>query len=141
MPFTKIRYYNPDEIEEKLQQFSVDLTRVANMTEEQRKAYANKLAQNAYVFGIEQQGVCTGLVAFYANDPNHHTAYCSLLVGHTRGTVLLVHMEEYVKELGFHEIQLEVSKENTRANNFYEKHNYRKMELETEESIYRSKKL
>lgn len=141
MPFTKIRYYNPDEIEEKLQQFSVDLTRVANMTEVQRKAYANKLAQNAYVFGIEQQGVCTGLVAFYANDPNHHTAYCSLLVGHTRGTVLLVHMEEYVKELGFHEIQLEVSKENTRANNFYEKHNYRKMELETEESIYRSKKL
>lgn len=139
MPYTRIRYYKAEEIQQLLLEFSPLLKRIQNMSGKERMEYANKLAEHAYVFGFEEDGHCKGIVAFYANDPAKHTAYCSLLAGYTMGTVLLVHMEEFVKELGFREIQLEVAKENIKAQAFYEKHQYKKMEYETEESVFRSK--
>jgi len=87
--------------------------------------YCKKLSKNAEIFYLEINNKKIGILAFYANNFESRKAYVSSISifskynGFGFGKKLLDFLEEYLKELKFVEIELEVEISNSKAITFY----------------------
>ena len=87
--------------------------------------YCKKLSKNAEIFYLEINNRKIGILAFYANNFELRKAYISSISifskynGFGFGKKLLDFLEEYLKELKFIEIELEVEISNYKAITFY----------------------
>ena len=85
-----------------------------------------KITDHAMVLKAENlHKDCLGYIAFYANDIQKETAYITLLAvnksyqGKGIGKKLLAMCEDIVKDMNFHNLRLEVHKDNKHAIKFY----------------------
>ncbi|MDD6630865.1 MAG: GNAT family N-acetyltransferase [Faecalibacterium sp.] len=111
-----------------LQSFSVEFCTLSQRVE--LTAYAEKLAQNANVVAMLDDGVCVGMAAIYTNDMNTKTAYISLIgirnkyQGTGLGSQLLDYCASEAQRAGMEKIRLEVDDDNANAQKFYRKHGF-----------------
>lgn len=93
-------------------------------------AYAAKIIEFAERLEAWSDGQLAGLVAVYANDPEHRAAFVTSVSvlptwqGRGLASTLLVACIERVLELGFRRIELEVDVRNMAAKRLYEKHGF-----------------
>ena len=94
------------------------------------RAYAEKIYNNALVFGAMDGDEIIGLAAVYANDLSNQQAYLTYIAlreeysSHGLGTKLLTLCENTARERHMTGMRLEVKKANIRAINFYRKSGY-----------------
>ncbi|MFC5498405.1 GNAT family N-acetyltransferase [Caenimonas terrae] len=87
--------------------------------------YAEKIVKNSTIFSIRESGRLTAFVALYCNDRVTWTAYMSMLCvakGRRKdglATGLVRNGIDYLANLGFLRLRLEVYKNNSAAVNFY----------------------
>ena len=88
--------------------------------------YARKVLRYGNVYVIKSEAGRKGFIIFYANDRNENKAYVSLIAVSKEfrrqkiGTKLLSVCERVSKEMGMNGVRLEVDRDNTKAQKFYE---------------------
>lgn len=98
--------------------------------------YARKLVCHADRFEAWADGLLVGLLAVYCNAPDRQTAFVSsvstLPAWRGRGIAsrLLANCLNHVRNLGFADIELEIGKGDTRAENLYRRHNFVALKVE-----------
>lgn len=92
--------------------------------------YAQKLLLHATRFEAWADGSLVGLVAVYCNGPGRRFAYVTSVSvlpeerGRRIASGLMVRCTEYLRELGFERVELEVDRENEPAIRMYHRHGF-----------------
>lgn len=108
--------------------------------------YVGKMFDNAHIYILKDKSIDIGLCAIYLNDIRRKVAFITLLgllpkyQSMGLGSKLIKNVIEKSKEEGFLAIELEVSKGNFKAKNFYYKNGFAIKE-EREKSLILSKNI
>ena len=108
--------------------------------------YCDKLSKNAEIYYLTISNIKIGLLAFYANNYDEKKVFISSISvmshyhGYGFGIKLLNFLEEYLKEIHFNKIELQVEKNNINAINFYKRYGFITI-LEKQTSIIMSKNI
>lgn len=122
------RLYTKSDVLALIRSFSAEFSTLSQRVE--LTVYAEKLAENADVIAMQENGVCIGMAAMYVNDTATKTAYISLIgirnnyQGMGLGGQLLNYCASEAQKAGMEKIRLEVDGDNTNAQKFYRKHGF-----------------
>lgn len=110
-------------------------------------AFASKLHDNADFCISRDEGMLVGMIAYYANGQGADFAYIPHVYVSPEYrkmklfATMLNRVELDVRQKGFTEIRLEVSKDNTIAQSAYSRNGFLPIEIENSDSIFMSKRL
>lgn len=109
--------------------------------------FASKLHDNADFCISRDEGILVGMIAYYANGQGADFAYIPHVYVSPEYrkmklfATMLNRVELDVRQKGFTEIRLEVSKDNTIAQSAYSRNGFLPIEIENSDSIFMSKRL
>jgi ribosomal protein S18 acetylase RimI-like enzyme len=127
--------------------FQADESFPSLKAENKLQTFASKLHDNADFCVSRDNGEMVGMIAYYANGQGADFAYIPHVYVSPEYrkmklfATMLNRVELDVRQKGFTEIRLEVSKDNTIAQSAYSRNGFSPIEIESSDSIFMSKSL